>query len=108
MVSEPSNAELGRRLDQIYGSLQALIGRPEYEAGLRGVEHRLDDLDRSDEDLRRRIDAEVKALHERISAEAKASAERNQWRTNILVGLIPALVAVAAILVTIWLHGSSG
>lgn len=105
MDEQPSNWELGRRLDEIGRNLGALVGRPEYSSDQRALEHRLSDLARDLEDVRRKHDDDVRMLDARITAEAKAAAERGQWKTTLLAGLIPSLVAVAAILVTIWLHG---
>jgi hypothetical protein len=105
---EPTNGELGRRLDQIYGSLQALIGRAEYDAGQRALDLRLAGVNRDLEDLRRQHAEDVEKLNTRITEEAKTTAARGQWKTTILVGLIPSLVALLAILVTIWLRGGGG
>lgn len=113
MVEEPSNWELGRRIDQIYGAVQALIGRAEYVEFQRALEHRFTEIAQAMTEIRRDQEAAIRArdaaireLHARITAESKTAAARSQWRASLAAGLLPVLVAVAAILVEIWLHGT--
>lgn len=105
MGEEPSLGELGRRLDQIYGAVRDLIGRAEYAEFQRALEHRLTEMSRDLEDMRREHNSDIKDVHNRITEEAKTAAERGHWRTTLATALLPSLIAVAAILVTILLHG---
>ena len=105
MSDEPTNAELGRRLDDISRGLRDLIGEREYSEYQRAINGRLEGLARELDDARRIHAEDVEKLHTRISGEVKAAVTRSQFRQSLTATLIPSLIAVAAILVTIWMHG---
>jgi hypothetical protein len=100
---DPSNAELGRRLDGIAGLIQGLIGRAEYAADQRGIEHRFTEHERDLSELRRCIEDGLRETGQRITDQEKAvSAQRRHWQDLIYTGIIPAIVAAIAIIVQ-WL-----
>lgn len=103
---QPSNWELGRRLNDISGSLRELIGQREYGEYQRAIKDRLDGLDRAIEDVRRQHADDVEKLHMRITDEVKTAIARGQFRQTFTVSVVSAAAAIAAILLTIWLHGS--
>lgn len=103
VADDPSNWELARRLDQIDRSLRALVGRDGYTEYQRAIERQFAELARDIEDVRRQHTEDVTALHKRIGDEAKTATDRHQWKTMLWVGVFPAVVAVAAILVQVWL-----
>jgi hypothetical protein len=99
---EPSNSELARRLDAIY---LVIVSRPEYLADLRRLDDRTGDLRRDIDENRRDSDEKIRAVHQRVTdTEKSAEAHRISWRTVIYTGLIPALVALGAILAQLWLR----
>lgn len=108
MSDEPTNSELARRLDAIQLLLQSLpqslVGRAEYAADQRALEHRFAELAADVEDVRRQGAENNRVVHQRISDSEKTSAgHRQHWQQLIYMGLIPALVVAAGTLVTIWL-----
>jgi hypothetical protein len=107
MTSEPSNADLAWRLDQIARRLDDVIGRAEYTADRRGLDRELAELRRDlDEERRMRSEA-IKATSERLDEQARSGAEnRMHWRTLLWTGVIPALVALIGVAVTLLIsHG---
>lgn len=105
-MDEPSNWELGRRLNDISGSLRELIGQREYGEYQRAVKDRLDGLDDAIKDVRRQHAEDIERLHQRISDEVKAAIARGQFRQTFTVSLVSAVAAIVAILITVWLKGS--
>jgi hypothetical protein len=108
---EPSNAELGRRLDDIQRMLASLVGRDVYLSDQRGTEYRLADLARDLEQERTDRASAIAAVSRRLDEQAKAGAEHRQhWRSLLLTGVLPAAVTLAGILVTLWIshHGGGG
>ncbi len=106
---QPTNGELGRRLDTIQLTLAALVGRAEYASDLRASEHRLAGLAADIEDTRRQHAEDMRAVHERITqAEQDSRAHRLSWRTAFWNGILPAMVVLGGILVQIWLAHSGG
>jgi hypothetical protein len=102
---EPSNAELGRRLDDIWRLLQPLIGRAEYTADQRAAERRLADITADIDDVRRQHTEDIRAVNERQTAAERATRQgRTHWQTLIFTGLIPAAVAAIAIWVSRGAH----
>lgn len=107
MSDDPSNAELGRRLDDLRILVQGLVSRDAYAADQRSTDYRFAGLKaelaeaQSDvSELRRDF-----AQHVRESAQHEDTGRRH-WQTIILTGLLQAVIAVGAILVTIWTKGS--
>jgi hypothetical protein len=114
VADEPTNGELARQLADIKLMLAAVVGHPEYAADKRYLDSRFADL-ASDlaeerhqraaaiEQERRDRDTAVKAVSERIDA---GRDTRMHWRSLVLTGVLPALVALLGVIVTIALsHG---
>lgn len=101
MVGEdPSNAELGRRINDLAALLREVIGRAEYTAEMRGIEHRFAELSHDIDDTRSQHAADMRALGERITEESRSGkAGRQHWQQI----LIPALIAIVGILAELWL-----
>lgn len=109
MGEEPTNGELGRRLDTIQLTLSGLISRPEYAADLRTTEHRITELMADVEDARRQHAEDVRALHERIGEAAKEAREqRLSWRTVLWTGLLPGVLVLVSVLVQVMLAHQGG
>ena len=105
MSDEPSNTELARRLDDQYRLLQALIGRNEYTADQRANDHRFAEVAADLADVRHQHAEDTRVLHERISTGAQSHVNHQRhWQQLIFTGLIPALVAVVAILAELWVN----
>ena len=112
MADDPSNAELGRRLDTIQGLLQGLVGRFEYDADKRALDYRFSELkadliaaERQVAELRKLVEQRTTelqaALDKHVEESAKSSDNgRRHWQTLIYTGVIPSVVAVIAILVS--------
>jgi hypothetical protein len=99
-----TNGELARRLDELRAIMQSLVGRPEYAADQRSVEHRFADLERTLAEERRARAGEIKTVNDRITDQAKQAAEHRQgWRTVVYTGIVPALVVLLGIFVQLWL-----
>jgi len=104
-VDDPTLGEIGRRLAEMASDVRDLPGRAEYTSDRRGLDYRFSELGRDLEDIRKRHAADFQEINRRISAELKeAIAKRQSWRQIIYTGLIPALVALLAILAQIWLR----
>ena len=109
MADEPSNGELGRRLDVIQHLLQDLVGRAEYNARQEAADRRFAELAADIEDTRRQHSEDIRAVHQRLAdADRKSQEHRLSWRTAFWSGILPALVVLAGILVQIWLAHSGG
>jgi hypothetical protein len=110
VADEPSNAELAWRLQRIQETLNGVVGRPEYDADKRSTDYRFSDLAHDLAEERRERTEAVKAIRELVEAQAKNAGEsRMHWRSLILTGVLPALVALAGVIVTIALsHGGLG
>lgn len=110
MADEPSNAELAWRLQRIQDTLSGVVGRPEYDADKRSADYRFADLARDLAEERRERTEAVKAVRELVAAQARNAGEnRMHWRSLILTGVLPALVALIGVIVTIALsHGGLG
>lgn len=93
MPDEPSNGELGRRLDEIRILVQGLVSRPEYAADQRALEHRLTGLERDIEDVRTQHAKDIDAV----------TASRLSWRGIFYTGIVPAVLVLIGVLVQIWL-----
>lgn len=105
-ASEPNNAELGRRLNEIVILLQQVVGRPEYTADQRLAEHRFTEIERDIEDVRRTHTEDIKA----IGALLDKAAERRgtDWKQAVYNGLLPAVFLAVTLLVTILLAFKGG
>jgi hypothetical protein len=92
VADEVGTGELARRLDEIRGILQGLVGRPEYTEYQRLIEHRFTDLER---DLLQEIadrkagDQELKDRHDK---------QGTNWRQAIYAGLIPGVLFLITVL----------
>jgi hypothetical protein len=106
-LSEPTNGELARRLDSLVALVKDLIGQREYQEFQRSVERRLGVQDRRFAEVRSDAEAEYRELRQEMDESDRRAEQRHlSWRTIIYTGLVPALVAAAAILVNVWLnHG---
>lgn len=107
-MDEPTNAELGRRLELIQQTLASLVGRAEYSADQRGTDYRFSEISRVIDAERRERAEDITAVNQRITDQAKAGEEhRMHWRGLLWQGALPALVALLSVLVTLWIahHG---
>ncbi|ERR1700742_2786952 len=96
MAEQPSNTDLAWRLEQIQRNLTELVGRPEYTARQEAATTKLAELQADILTLDRKLED-----HERSHHEA-----HHNWRTLIYTGVLPALVAVLAIVTQIIIaHG---
>lgn len=93
MSDDPSNWELARRLDQIYGSVQALIGRAEYAEYQKHIDRQISAMQK-----------DIEAIRTEHADYVKTTTSHRQWKTMVYTGLVPALVSLAAILVTLAMH----
>lgn len=93
VADEPSNGELGRRLDVIHALLQGLVGRAEYLEYQRALEHRLTGIERDIEGDRAQHAEDIKGL----------AASRLSWRAIFYTGILPALLVLTGVIVNIWL-----
>jgi hypothetical protein len=104
-----SNRELAGRFDDLRTSIRELVGRLEYEAYQRDLDHRLDSLAAGLGATRAQHDRDIAAVHQRITDEARDAKEhRLSWRTVIFTGVVPALVVALSIVAQIWLAHSGG
>lgn len=106
MPDEPSNGELGRRLDSITLLLSNLIGRAEYNAHQEGIDRRFADLGIIIQEVRQVHADDLRELHQRIGNHEKSeSANRQSWRGIVYTGIIPAVLVGVGILVQLWING---
>jgi hypothetical protein len=109
VADDISNRELAGRMDDLRISVRELVGRPEYTAYQRDIEHRLGGLSRDLAALRERHDRDVREVSGRLDKAAEDAKEhRLSLRTVIYTGLLPALVVLLGILVQIWLAHQGG
>lgn len=120
MSDDPSNAELGRRLDEILRQLGGVVGHPEYAADKQGFDFRLKALqdqiaeERRDRTaaLERERDERVsadKAVNDRITDQANAGVQHRQhWRSLLWQGALPAFVALVGVVAALWIAYHSG
>lgn len=107
MAHEPSNGELGYRLDQIMQVVQSLASRGEYDEFKRHVEHRFAEVDHrfaeTDRDVEQERQARAKGDEQERTARENAVKEirtEQQTRGNIsLTARVGFYGAVAAALV---------
>jgi hypothetical protein len=105
-VDEISNGELGRRLDDLKGIMQGLVGRPEYTAWQQDVIGQLAGLRRDIAEMRSDHADDIKTVNTRITdVKNEARDNRMSWRTLIWTGLVPALVVVLGIVAQLWMNG---
>lgn len=108
-MDEPTNWELARQLQDIKQMLGVVVGLPEYAADRRALDYRLDELRRDLQAERRERAEDVKAVNDRLDSQAKAGVEhRMHWRSLLWTGALPAFVALAGVLVTLWIAHSGG
>jgi hypothetical protein len=104
VADEPSNSELAWRLEAIQRSVGELVGRPEYTARQEAAERRFSDLAADVAALERRHDDDIAKIHRRIDDHERDHKDsHHSWRNAIYVGIVPALVAAAAILAQLWM-----
>jgi hypothetical protein len=101
VADEPTNAELARRLTEIATLLQQVVGRPEYNADQRHVEHRFTEIERDIEDVRRIHAEDIKEVFRRFDEQNKAGG--TNMRQALYNGLLPAIFLVVSLLVTVLL-----
>jgi hypothetical protein len=114
---EPTNGELGRRLNDIAALLRDVVGSREYAADQRAIDRRLAALDRDFQDFRvkhaediravdARITSEVERVDDRINADhERAETNKHSWRNALWVGVFPALVVAAEWIFNLLTHG---
>lgn len=105
-ASEPNNAELGRRLNEIVILLQQVVGRPEYTADQRLAEHRFTEIERDIDDVRRTHGEDIKDVNKRFEDQTKSRG--TNLRQALYNGLLPAIFLVIGLLVTILLAFKGG
>lgn len=119
MISEPTNGELERRLQDIQRTLSAVVGHPEYAADKRASDFRLSEVERDlAEERRERASAvsqeradraeAIREVHLRIAEQAKAGIEhRMHWRGLLWTGALPAFVTLLGVIAAILIahHG---
>ena len=85
MAYEPSNAELGRRLDEILHTIQKLISREEFTGEQKLTEHRFTEIEADIRDLRARMDKREESTGASV-------------RQAVYAGLIPTALLLVSIL----------
>jgi hypothetical protein len=105
-LDEPSNGELGRRLDDLGRMLREVIGRPEYGEFKLALDHRFNQLVEAVADLRRTHDEDIKDLQRRF---ADAEQERKKTiRDRIYDGLIPTMLIVVSFIGALYIAHIGG
>lgn len=97
MADEPSNGELGRRLDEVLRTVRDLPGRGEYNEYQRHAEHRFTEIERDLEAERAAREAADKRLHDRMDKTG------TNWRQTVYSGLLPGVFFLLTMAVTILL-----
>jgi hypothetical protein len=120
VADDVTTGELARSIGELKSMVGGLISRHEYAADQRAVGYRFSEFATDIQDLRNQHNDDVKALHDRITDQGKAFNEqiakdrqraednRVNWRGHLLTGVIPALVALAGVLVTIYVKQHGG
>jgi hypothetical protein len=102
VAEDPSNAELGRRLDDLRIMVQDLVGREVYKADRRGIDLQFAEVQADIAEVKQHH-AELRrdlAEHIKTAAETEGTSRRH-WQTIVLTGLLQAAIAVAAIFVSV-------
>jgi hypothetical protein len=115
-----TTGELSRSIAELKLMVGGLISRDVYAADQRAAGYRFSEFAADIQDLRNQHNEDVKALHDRITDQGKAFNEqiakdrqraednRVNWRGHLLTGVLPALVALAGVLVTIYVKQHGG
>lgn len=106
MQNDPSPGELGRRLDDLRHLIQKLTPQDLFLAEQRVGERRFITIERDIQELRRRLDEELKALTSKI--EARERERGNNWRQSVYAGVIPAALLLVSLFVQVWLSLNGG
>lgn len=107
-MEDPSNGELGRRLDVLQGMVQGLVGRPEFAARQESFEHRFAELATDVVRLDRRHDEDMTRVHARIDGHEKGHQDSSlSWR-GIVWPMLGAAVASGLGYMLTQLLGSGG
>jgi hypothetical protein len=104
VADDPSNAELGRRLDDLRIMVQGLVGRDVYKADRRAFDLQFAEA-QADIAEGKQHHAELRrdlAEHIKHATESEGTSRRH-WQTIILTGLLQAAISIVAVAVTVWL-----
>jgi hypothetical protein len=110
---EPSNGELGRRLDSIQqtlGSMRAeVVGRLEYAADQRAAERQFREIAAGLEEIRRQHTEDIRDVRDELAEQGRARVEhRRHWRELVWQGALPALMTLTVGLLALWAAHSGG
>ena len=107
MTDDPSNKELGWRIDEVRRMLADVVARPEYAARLEAAERRFADIAAAVGRLEAKIEENIARLHERLDEHDRAHAASGlSWRAIIFTAIPSALMVLLGIAVQLWI--SSG
>jgi hypothetical protein len=113
VADEPSNAELAWRLERIQDMLGGVVGRPEYISDKAGFDYRLQKNERTIAEARRELGQAIKDVKDQITKhenkhEERADENRINWRSLLLTGVLPAVVALLGVLATLYVKQHGG
>jgi hypothetical protein len=104
-----TTGELSRSIAELKLMVGGLINRNEYAADQRAAGYRFAELAADIQELRQQHNDDIKAINDRITKDRQQADEsRVNWRGHLLTGVIPALVAFAGVLVTIYVKQHGG
>jgi hypothetical protein len=95
-VDEPTNGELGRRMDGLQHRLDRTVPLDVYQADQRLVQHRLDEV----ASAAKETSDSVRGINDRLDAAAEKRVA--SWRQALYMGIIPFAVGILMVLATLW------
>lgn len=102
----PSNADLAWRIDRLQGTLNGVVGHPEYAADKRGTDQRLTALENGLAEAKRNGFEEIRRVDQRQERHEQSHQESGSHRLTLLwTGIIPVLIAAIGVIVTLYLNG---
>lgn len=106
MHRDPSLGELGRRLDDLRSSMQRLISQDVFIAEQRVGERRFSSIERDLEELRRKLEIEIKELETKLDARERERG--SNWRQSFYAGVFPTAIFLVSMFVQVWLSLNGG